>query len=91
MFSFATPGGDQLSLKPEGTAGVVRAVVQHRLYAGQLPLKLWYSGSYYRYERPQAGRYRHFSQVAPKRSAWTTRRLMPNWSPWVRRSSAILG
>jgi histidyl-tRNA synthetase len=63
MYSFTTRGGDDLSLKPEGTAGVVRAVIQHRLYAGQLPLKLWYSGSYYRYEQPQAGRYRHFSQV----------------------------
>jgi histidyl-tRNA synthetase len=63
MYSFVTRGGDNLSLKPEGTAGVVRAVVQHRLYTGQLPVKLWYSGSYYRYERPQAGRYRHFSQV----------------------------
>jgi histidyl-tRNA synthetase len=63
MYSFTTRGGDHLSLKPEGTAGVVRAVVQHKLYAGQLPVKLWYSGSYYRYERPQAGRYRHFSQV----------------------------
>jgi histidyl-tRNA synthetase len=63
MYSFTTRGGDDLSLKPEGTAGVVRAVLQHRLYAGQLPVKLWYAGSYYRYERPQAGRYRHFSQV----------------------------
>jgi histidyl-tRNA synthetase len=63
MYSFVTRGGDNLSLKPEGTAGVVRAVIQHRLYAGQLPVKLWYAGSYYRYERPQAGRYRHFSQV----------------------------
>jgi len=63
MYSFTTRGGDHLSLKPEGTAGVVRAAIQHHLYAGQLPVKLWYSGSYYRYERPQAGRYRHFSQV----------------------------
>jgi histidyl-tRNA synthetase len=63
MYSFVTRGGDNLSLKPEGTAGVVRAVIQHRLHAGQLPVKLWYAGSYYRYERPQAGRYRHFSQV----------------------------
>jgi histidyl-tRNA synthetase len=63
MYSFTTRGGDHLSLKPEGTAGVVRAAIQHRLYTGQLPVKLWYSGSYYRYERPQAGRYRHFSQV----------------------------
>jgi histidyl-tRNA synthetase len=63
MYSFTTRGGDNLTLKPEGTAGVVRAVIQHRLYSGQLPVKLWYSGTYYRYERPQAGRYRHFSQV----------------------------
>jgi histidyl-tRNA synthetase len=63
MYSFTTRGGDELTLRPEGTAGVVRAVIQHRLYAGQLPVKLWYSGTYYRYERPQAGRYRLFSQV----------------------------
>jgi histidyl-tRNA synthetase len=63
MYSFVTRGDDHLSLRPEGTAGVVRAVVQHRLHTGQLPVKLWYSGSFFRYERPQAGRYRHFSQV----------------------------
>jgi len=63
MYSFVTRGGDHVTLRPEGTAGVVRAAIQHRLYAGQLPVKLWYSGSFFRYERPQAGRYRHFSQV----------------------------
>src|SRR3954470_20076337 len=63
MYSFVTRGDDHVTLRPEGTAGVVRAAVQHRLYAGQLPLKLWCSGSFFRYERPQAGRYRHFSQV----------------------------
>jgi histidyl-tRNA synthetase len=63
MYSFTTRGGDAITLRPEGTASVVRAVVEHRLYSGVLPLKLWYSGSYFRYERPQAGRYRHFSQV----------------------------
>ena len=63
MYSFVTRGDDHVTLRPEGTAGVVRAAVQHRLYAGQLPIKLWYSGSFFRYERPQAGRYRHFSQV----------------------------
>ncbi|MBV9292880.1 MAG: histidine--tRNA ligase, partial [Frankiales bacterium] len=63
MYSFTTRGDDHVTLRPEGTAGVVRSVVQHRLYAGQLPVKLWYSGSFFRYERPQAGRYRHFSQV----------------------------
>ncbi|MDQ1706155.1 MAG: histidyl-tRNA synthetase [Frankiaceae bacterium] len=63
MYSFVTRGDDRVTLRPEGTAGVVRSAVQHRLYAGQLPVKLWYSGSFFRYERPQAGRYRHFSQV----------------------------
>jgi histidyl-tRNA synthetase len=63
MYSFVTRGDDRVTLRPEGTAGVVRAAIQHRLYAGQLPAKLWYSGSFFRYERPQAGRYRHFSQV----------------------------
>jgi histidyl-tRNA synthetase len=63
MYSFSTRGGDEVTLRPEGTAGVVRAAVQHRLHAGQLPAKLWYVGAFFRYERPQAGRYRHFTQV----------------------------
>ena len=63
MYSFVTRGDDHVTLRPEGTAGVVRAAIQHRLYAATLPVKLWYSGSFFRYERPQAGRYRHFSQV----------------------------
>ena len=41
----------------------MRAILEHGLHKGALPVKLWYSGSFYRYERPQAGRYRHFSQV----------------------------
>ncbi|WFB06562.1 histidine--tRNA ligase [Streptomyces sp. LX-29] len=64
MYTLTTRGGDQLALRPEGTASVLRAALQANLHkAGNLPVKLWYSGSYYRYERPQAGRYRHFSQV----------------------------
>ncbi|HVF20184.1 MAG TPA: histidine--tRNA ligase [Mycobacteriales bacterium] len=63
MYTFDDRGGRSITLRPEGTAGVLRAVLEHNLHSGQLPLKLWYSGSYYRYERPQAGRYRHFSQV----------------------------
>ncbi|MGH4030564.1 histidine--tRNA ligase [Actinomycetota bacterium Odt1-20B] len=64
MYAFETKGGDQLALRPEGTASVLRAALQANLHkAGNLPVKLWYSGSYYRYERPQKGRYRHFSQV----------------------------
>jgi histidyl-tRNA synthetase len=64
MYVFETKGGDQLALRPEGTASVLRAALEANLHKiGNLPVKLWYSGSYYRYERPQKGRYRHFSQV----------------------------
>ena len=63
MYTFETRGGDSVTLRPEGTASVLRAVLEHGLDRGGLPVKLWYSGSFYRYERPQKGRYRHFSQV----------------------------
>ncbi|WP_328680083.1 histidine--tRNA ligase [Streptomyces sp. NBC_00322] len=64
MYAFETKGGDKLALRPEGTASVLRAALEANLHKlGNLPVKLWYSGSYYRYERPQKGRYRHFSQV----------------------------
>lgn len=63
MYTFEDKGGRSITLRPEGTASVVRAVLQHGLHNGQLPVKLWYSGSQYRYERPQKGRYRHFWQV----------------------------
>ena len=64
MYAFETKGGDKLALRPEGTASVLRAALEGNLHkAGNLPVKLWYSGSYYRYERPQKGLYRHFSQV----------------------------
>ncbi|MFC4495023.1 histidine--tRNA ligase [Streptomyces ovatisporus] len=64
MYTLTTKGGDELALRPEGTASVLRAALEASLHkSGNLPVKLWYSGSYYRYERPQKGRYRHFSQV----------------------------
>ncbi|NGO69208.1 histidine--tRNA ligase [Streptomyces boncukensis] len=64
MYTLTTKGGDELALRPEGTASVLRAALEANLHkAGNLPVKLWYSGSYYRYERPQKGRYRHFSQI----------------------------
>ncbi|MFD6879731.1 MULTISPECIES: histidine--tRNA ligase [unclassified Streptomyces] len=64
MFTLTTKGGSNLALRPEGTASVLRAALEASLHKqGNLPAKLWYSGSYYRYERPQKGRYRHFSQV----------------------------
>ena len=63
MYTFDDKGGRSLTLRPEGTAGVMRAFVEHRMHAGQLPAKLYYWGPNFRYERPQAGRYRHFTQV----------------------------
>ncbi|MER6949914.1 histidine--tRNA ligase [Nonomuraea sp. NPDC000554] len=63
MYTFPDKAGRSLTLRPEGTASVVRAVLQHGLHNGQLPVKLWYSGSQFRYERAQRGRYRHFWQV----------------------------
>ncbi|MEV7781277.1 histidine--tRNA ligase [Kitasatospora sp. NPDC088351] len=64
MFSLTKRGKEDLALRPEGTASVVRAALQANLHKlGNLPVKLWYSGSFYRYERPQAGRYRQFAQV----------------------------
>jgi len=63
MYTFDDKGGRSLTLRPEGTAGVMRAFVEHRMHAGQLPAKLYYAGPNFRYERPQAGRYRHFTQV----------------------------
>ena len=63
MYTFVDKGGRSITLRPEGTAGIVRAVLEHRLHAGQLPVKLWYAGPMFRYERPQAGRFRQFQQV----------------------------
>jgi histidyl-tRNA synthetase len=63
MYTFTDKGGRSLTLRPELTAGLMRAFIEHKLYAGQLPAKLYTVGSNYRYERPQAGRYRHFTQV----------------------------
>ncbi|MFL6112774.1 MAG: histidine--tRNA ligase [Catenulispora sp.] len=63
MFSWTTQGGDEVTLRPEGTASTLRAVLQANLPRQGLPIKVYYSGSYFRYEKPQKGRYRHFSQV----------------------------
>ncbi|MDA3646943.1 histidine--tRNA ligase [Saccharopolyspora indica] len=63
MYTFADRGGRSVTLRPEGTAGVTRAVIEHGLDRGQLPVKLYYSGAFFRYERPQAGRYRQLQQL----------------------------
>ena len=63
MYTFEDRGGRSITLRPEGTAGVMRAVIENGLDRGQLPVKVWYSGQFFRAERPQAGRYRQFYQV----------------------------
>ncbi len=63
MYTFLDKGNRSITLRPEGTAGVIRAIIENKLYAtNDLPLKYYYSGSFFRYERPQAGRYREFMQ-----------------------------
>ena len=63
MYTFTDRGNRSLTLRPEGTAGVVRAVIENGLDRGALPVKLCYAGPFFRYERPQAGRYRQLQQV----------------------------
>jgi histidyl-tRNA synthetase len=63
MYTFADRGERSVTLRPEGTAGVMRAVIEHGIDRGPLPAKLAYSGPFFRYERPQAGRYRQLQQV----------------------------
>ncbi|MEN0013543.1 MAG: histidine--tRNA ligase [Solirubrobacteraceae bacterium] len=63
MYSFEDNGGREITLRPEGTASVARAYVQHGMQKLPQPVKLWYSGPFFRYERPQAGRQRQFAQL----------------------------
>jgi len=62
MYTFADRNGDSLTLRPEGTAGCVRAGIQHGLFFNQQQ-RLWYTGPMFRHERPQKGRYRQFLQI----------------------------
>ena len=63
MYTFQDRKGRSLTLRPEGTAAVARAVIEHKLLSGGQPQKLFYLGPMFRYERPQAGRYRQHHQV----------------------------
>lgn len=63
MYTFLDKAERSVTLRPEFTAGVARAVCEHKLYAGELPLKEYYFGPVFRYERPQLGRYRQFYQA----------------------------
>jgi histidyl-tRNA synthetase len=63
MFTFEDMGGRSLTLRPEGTAPVMRAYLEHGMHKWPQPVKLRYSGPYFRHEAPQAGRYRQFTQI----------------------------
>jgi histidyl-tRNA synthetase len=63
MFTFEDKGGRSLTLRPEGTAGVCRAYVEHGMHKLPQPVKVFYGGPFFRHEAPQAGRYRQFTQI----------------------------
>src|SRR6266516_5793401 len=63
MFTFEDRSGRSITLRPEGTAPICRAYVEHGMHKLAQPVKLWYLGPYFRYEAPQAGRYRQFHQL----------------------------
>ena len=63
MFAFEDKAGRKMALRPEGTAGVVRAYVEHNLYKSAQPVKLWYTGPMFRHERQQKGRFRQHTQI----------------------------
>ena len=62
MYTFRTKGGDMVALRPEGTAAIMRSYLEHGMHNLPQPVKLWYIGPFFRYERPQAGRFRQFHQ-----------------------------
>src|SRR5919204_4019248 len=63
MFTFEDQGGRSVTLRPEGTAPICRAYVEHGMHRLPQPVKLWYLGPFFRHERPQAGRFRQFNQI----------------------------
>src|ERR1039457_6441359 len=63
MYTFTDKGENSVTLRPEGTAGVMRAFIEHKLYALDAVTKMYYLGPMFRYERPQKGRYRQFHQI----------------------------
>ncbi len=63
MYTFVDKGENSVTLRPEGTAGVMRAFIEHKLYAQDPVARLYYMGPMFRYERPQKGRYRQFHQI----------------------------
>lgn len=63
MYSFKTKGGDELTLRPEGTAAIARAYIEHGMHTWPHPIQLWYFGPFFRHENPQSGRFRQLHQL----------------------------
>src|ERR687891_2960192 len=63
MFTFSDQGGRSITLRPEATASICRAYVEHGMHTLAQPVKLWYWGPFFRHERPQSGRFREFNQI----------------------------
>lgn len=88
MYSFKDKGGDSVTLRPEGTAGVVRAYIENSLFATDPVTKLYYLGPMFRYERPQKGRLRQFHQIGAELigvdSAWADAELVIMLDRWIK-------
>ena len=76
MYTFQDRSGDEITLRPEGTASVVRSFIEHKMYGPGSLVKLYYMGPMFRYERPQAGRF-NFIKLASKPWVPPTRRWTP--------------
>lgn len=79
MYTFEDRGGRSLSLRPEGTAGVMRLVIEHRLDKGQLPVKLWYAGPFFGLNVRSWAAIASCSRLGSRQSAWMIPRWMPKW------------
>ena len=90
MYTFDDRNGDSMTLRPEGTAGLVRFVNEHGLAFNQTQ-KLWYAGPMFRYERPQKGRYRQFEQIGGSVLVYPDPMLMPNCSSCVLPFGSVWG
>jgi histidyl-tRNA synthetase len=75
MYSFVDKGDNRVTLRPEGTAGVMRAFIEHKLHVLDPVAKLYYMGPMFRYERPQKGRYRQFHQIGAEVTGVTNPRI----------------
>ena len=75
MYSFTDKGENRVTLRPEGTAGVMRSYIEHKLHVQEPVTKLYYLGPMFRYERPQKGRYRQFHQIGAEVTGVTNPRI----------------